>query len=237
MIPCSSLSSAARLLHYPSGGLQIIKNSFYTNGCTMSVCIRSPPEHPFLQVQQYYRAGRRRGHIELNISLTTNFYSNNKRIGGPKSATVGRSSYFTPCRSRRSPPPLTKSFQTQWLFEMIRRPRRVDDEEVSNHRRSRSLLAPAALLFGLPRNAHTQPKSANTSPDSHLECEVPTQQTAPTETSAALSKAGDAADVLGLAWGLLRVVQFKCKQPEACFSVRVTILGSGPSQLGKKVPS
>ena len=86
------------------------------------------------------------------------------------------------------------------------------------------------------RVANSQPKSANTSPDSHLECEVPTQQTAPTGTSAAWPKAEDAADDLGLAWGLLRVVQFKCKQPEACFSVRVTILGSGPSQLGKKVP-
>ena len=72
-------------------------------------------------------------------------------------------------------------------------------------------------MFGLPygRNAHTQPKSANTSPDSHLECELPTQQTAPTETSAASSKAGDAADVLGLAW-LLRVVQISVDLPTAC---------------------
>jgi hypothetical protein len=57
---------------------------------------------------------------------------------------------------------------------------------------------------------------------------------APTATLAASPKAGDAADDLGLACGLLRVVQFKCDRPEACFSVRVSILGSGPSQLGIK---
>jgi hypothetical protein len=90
---------------------------------------------------------------------------------------------------------------------------RGDVEEVSNHRRSRRLLAAGGfVVLAYLRNAHSQPKSASTSPHSQFNCEVPTQQTAPTETSAASSKAGDAADVLGLAWVLLRVVQHDCER-------------------------
>jgi len=92
--------------------------------------------------------------------------------------------------------------RTLMVLLLSRRPRRGDDEEVSNRRRSRRLLAAGGfVVLAYLRNAHSQPKSASTSPHSRLECEVPTHQTAPAGTSAASSQAGDAADVLSLAWG------------------------------------
>jgi len=120
---------------------------------------------------------------------------------GQNSATVGRSSYFALCRSTIATASYTV-LRTLMVLLLSSRPRRGDDEEVSNHRRSRGLLAAGGfVVLAYLRNAHSQPKSASTSPHSQFDCEVPTQQTAPTETSAASSKEGDAADVLGLAWG------------------------------------
>ena len=96
----------------------------------------------------------------------------------------------------------------------IRRSRCVDDEEVIYSIGCRQLCCVAYL-----RVANTQPKSAaNASAHSHLECEVPTHASPHPRDGAASARAGEAAGVLGLAWGLLRVVQFKCNLPEACFS-------------------
>ena len=150
-------------------------NSFYTNGCAMTTkCIRSPPERPFLRVQLLNSAGQRWGHVELNIRFTMNIHSYNKRVGGPKSATVGRSSSFTPRRSTITAASYTV-LRTLMVLLLSRRPRRGDDEEVSNHRRSRGLLAAGGfVVLAYLRNAHSQPKSASTSPHSHLEYEVPT---------------------------------------------------------------
>ena len=85
----------------------------------------------------------------MNVSLTTNFYSNNKRIGGPKTVTVGRSSLI-------SRPPLgiataasNQKLLTLMVIHMRHRPRRGDDEEVRYHRRSRSLLAGGGFVVGL----------------------------------------------------------------------------------------
>ena len=140
------MALAARLLHHPSGGLQKMTNLFYTNGCAMTTeCIQSPPKHPFLRVQLLNSAGRRRGHVELNIRFTTNIHSYNKRVGGPKSATVGRSSSFTPRCSTIATASYTV-LRTLMVLLLSRRPRRNGDEEVSNHRRSRDLLAAGGFV-------------------------------------------------------------------------------------------
>jgi hypothetical protein len=64
---------------------------------------------------------------------------------GQNLATVGRSSSFTPHRSTIA----TDSYNvlhTLMVLLLSRRPRRGDDEEVSNHRRHRGLLAAGGLL-------------------------------------------------------------------------------------------
>jgi hypothetical protein len=121
-------------------------NSSCANGYTMTTkCIQSPPKRPFLRVQLLNSAGRRRGHVELNIRFTTNIHSYNKRVGGPKSATVGRSSSFTPRRSTIAAASYIV-LRTLMVLLLSRRPRRGDDEEVSNHRRSRGLLAAGGFV-------------------------------------------------------------------------------------------
>ena len=116
-------------------------NSSCANGYTMTTkYIQSPPKRPFLRVQLLNSAGQRRGDVEMNIRLTTNIHSYNKRAGGPKSATVGRSSSFTPRRSTIAAASYIV-LRTLMVLLLSRRPRRGDDEEVSNHRRSRGLLA------------------------------------------------------------------------------------------------
>ena len=138
-------------------------NSSCANGYTMTTkYIQSPPKRPFLRVQLLNSAGQRRGHVELNIRFTTNIHSYNKRVGGPKSATVGRLSSFTPRRSTIAAASYTV-LRTLMVLLLSRRPKRGDDEEVSNHRRSRGLLAAGGfVVLAYLRNVHSQPKSATT---------------------------------------------------------------------------
>ena len=136
-------------------------NSSCANGYTMTTkCIQSPPKRPFLRVQLFNSAGRRRGHVELNVRFTTNIHSYNKRVGGPKSATVGRSSSFTPRCSTIATASYTV-LRTLMVLLLSSRPRCGDNEEVSNHRRSRGLLAAGGfVVLAYLRVAHSQPKSA-----------------------------------------------------------------------------
>ena len=144
---------------------------------------------------------------------------------GQNSATVGigRSSSFTPRRSTIAATSYTV-LRTLMVLLLIRRPRRGDDEEVSNHRRSRGLLAAGGfVVLAYLRNAHSQPKSANTSPHSHLECEVPTHVSPRPRDGRASTRGEDSRQRGGLAWGLLRVVQIDCERPAPLFCVRVII--------------
>ena len=73
---------------------------------------------------------------------------------GQNSATVGRSSYFALCRSTIATASYTV-LRTLMVLLLIRRPRLGDDEEVSNHRRSRGLLAAGGfVVLAYLRNAH-----------------------------------------------------------------------------------
>ena len=81
---------------------------------------------------------------------------------GQNSATVGRLSYFAFCRSTIAAASYTV-LRTLMVLLLTCRPRCGDDEEVSNHRRSRGLLAAGGfVVLAYLRNAHSQPKSANT---------------------------------------------------------------------------
>ena len=140
------MALAARLLHHPSGGLQKMINSSCANGYTMTTkCIQSPPKRPFLRVQLLNSAGRRRGHVELNVRFTMNYYSSNKRVGGPKSATIGRSSYFMTLCSAIAAASYSV-LRTSMVLRLRRRLGRGNDEEVSYDRRSWGLLAAGGLL-------------------------------------------------------------------------------------------
>ena len=64
---------------------------------------------------------------------------------GQNSATVGRSSYFAPRRSTIAAASYSVLL-TLMVLHLSGRPRRGDDEEVSNHQRSRSLLAAGGFV-------------------------------------------------------------------------------------------
>ena len=81
----------------------------------------------------------------MNIRLTTNVHSYNKRVGGPKSATVGRSSSFMPQCSTIT----TDSYavlRTSMVLQLHRRSGRGDDEGGSIAHRSRRLLAAGGFV-------------------------------------------------------------------------------------------
>ena len=142
---------------------------------------------------------------------------------GQNSATVGRSSYFALCRSTIAAASYTV-LRTLMVLLLIRRPRLGNDKEVSNHRRSRGLLAAGGfVVLAYLRNAHSQPKLASTSPHSQFDCEVPTHISPRPRDRHASTRGEDSCRRVSLAWGLLCVVQIDCERPAPRVLVRVII--------------